>query len=591
MRTVTTVQFGWSAKSLMQRHAAHWVEANPGLYLTARLIFWLFRKPLVTMGLVLSLWLFMHGLPLLLAFGLGGIPQTLWAARAWYRILTPLTGSGGTNSSSSFVHSPSWRSKVRRNIGNMFASIMRWRVLRRAWPVAAFNAGLVSKQDRERVPELIGVHRTGSGLAAVVSCGSVGMPADQLANKAEVVAASVRGCRNVLVTPGVTPGVANMHFMWADPLGEIFGLDQLPVAPQSSRLSFGITEDGKAATVAKIKSLLIVGQSGSGKSNAMWTLLASAIADGVPFRLRVIDPMGGVELSVLEDSPLVREYAIWGKESNTLIANAHRDMKARLERMKGSKARLHKPTPEEPWEIILIDELLTMKHRLSKAAEAQLQEILSGGRKAAFTVWGLTQLSAVADVGEYRKLFVQKLVLATDSRQMTDNVLGDGAEHAGARCSKIRESTPGIGYASLEGTYGYPRFRVAYVPDEITQMIARGMIPPSMPIRDESEPIDALENQHHIMYGFYAPDESPLEYPDWESQELLYVGVSNRGERRIAEHKDVKKWVNTKGVTWKVLDEFDTRSDALAAEKAMIEQDRPRYNKKHNPDWELRRGK
>jgi len=64
------------------------------------------------------------------------------------------------------------------------------------------------------------------------------------------------------------------------------------------------------------------------------------------------------------------------------------------------------------------------------------------------------------------------------------------------------------------------------------------------------------------------------------SDELIYVGISKDPYRRTGEHKALSKWfdkVSTIKVEW-----FETREDALAAEKNAIKKEKPRFNIVHN---------
>jgi predicted GIY-YIG superfamily endonuclease len=68
---------------------------------------------------------------------------------------------------------------------------------------------------------------------------------------------------------------------------------------------------------------------------------------------------------------------------------------------------------------------------------------------------------------------------------------------------------------------------------------------------------------------------------------LIYVGITSRGILRQAEHNRRAEWwpfVRTQSV-----EHFPTRDEALAAERRIIETERPPFNAQHNPDHEVRR--
>ena len=61
---------------------------------------------------------------------------------------------------------------------------------------------------------------------------------------------------------------------------------------------------------------------------------------------------------------------------------------------------------------------------------------------------------------------------------------------------------------------------------------------------------------------------------------LLYVGISCSALRRFLEHKNEKSWWPE--IARSTLEHFDTRQQALDAEKAAIQKEKPKYNKVHN---------
>ena len=64
-----------------------------------------------------------------------------------------------------------------------------------------------------------------------------------------------------------------------------------------------------------------------------------------------------------------------------------------------------------------------------------------------------------------------------------------------------------------------------------------------------------------------------------EGGRLLYVGVTQRLERRFAAHRREKPWWGL--VDYSELEWFDRRQDALAAEMAAIKTEHPEFNEVH----------
>lgn len=62
---------------------------------------------------------------------------------------------------------------------------------------------------------------------------------------------------------------------------------------------------------------------------------------------------------------------------------------------------------------------------------------------------------------------------------------------------------------------------------------------------------------------------------------LLYVGASERSLARVQEHASEKGWFSD--VNRVSIERFETREEALSAEKRAIETERPRHNVQHNP--------
>lgn len=64
------------------------------------------------------------------------------------------------------------------------------------------------------------------------------------------------------------------------------------------------------------------------------------------------------------------------------------------------------------------------------------------------------------------------------------------------------------------------------------------------------------------------------------TNELLYIGISNRVPRRLDEHHDDKPWYLE--ITRVEVEHHPNRGAALAAEKTAIKAERPKYNVVHN---------
>ena len=554
-----TREFGFSPKATLVNKAAQHADKHAFVVVGVGAFWWLVRDLYRAAGLSLTILLMWTlGVPLLPALGAGMcVPLAAWCQRWWALIDPPKGGLGAAENTS--VRSRAWAAGR-----ELWSHGKRARILSRDWTRAAVAAEL---DDGDSVPQLTGVQRTASGYAAEIACGEVGVPASKVAAKSEELAASIEGCREVVVTPGEVPGLARLEFLWGDDISEPFGLERLPLPPPG-RISLGLTSpNGAPLTVSYMKDLLIVGLPGSGKSNAVQAGLASTRAVGLPHELYIVDSPGGVELADLRDSPMTVGYADSVDGAEDVFAQALKDMEARGRRMQG-KARVWTPSEAEPWKLILVDEFLLLYRLTLKGVKSPLGSIMSMGRKYGFVLWGITQDPMVETMGALRRLFPQKLVLATESRAMTEVVLGDGAEAMGARCSKIPESDPGTGFAWTEDQRAFRRFRIPYVTNEERALLARGQLPAGCPHSDESTLI-----RDWVLYAWWSPE-----------GKCIYVGKSNSGRDRATQHlaDNRKRLLHRPGVTMRIEASFDTEAEVLEAERRAIEDWSPSENIVHN---------
>lgn len=460
-----------------------------------------------------------------------------------------------------------WNYHNRKSFAFMTKGIWRLFVLKRKWYIAASVANF------NRTPKLKNMHSTPNGLQVDVLVGKAYHTTNDLISGSDEITA-VLGANECKVEP-ITPGKARMHLVWGDPTSRVLFLDDIAQIGSDTEVAFALDPDGLPVTISLETSMLIVGESGSGKSNTLWSIIAGIIAKGIPFRLRVLDPAGGVELSRLRDdlSPLTLSYTASALDIDTTIRYAQHSMNKRFEDMSARGVREHTPTEDEPYEILLIDELLLAPN---KEADSPLADIVSGGRKARHFVIALSQLSQVDAIGRVRDLFPQRICLATKSGDMTDAVLGPGAERDGARCSRISEATPGVGYLFSRDRRQYVRLRSPLVEDRDADRLAQGELPPvhhmasTRIIKPKKSNSRSLSMRKTALYRLYD------KYGD-----LLYVGITVNPNTRLAEHAEEKVW-------WSEVDQSRTRivwyrwrDRARREEETAIATENPRYNVVH----------
>ena len=457
----------WRGPEALQNKAADWIPwwaVAIGWY--TRELVW---DPYRAAGAFTVISLLLGGAPWWLAIAIGIAIPVLAAVGNWWAIIDP--PEGGLRATGNRKVEPGARAWLREawadiqltwNTGRAWISEVRTissqaRVLGRDWVNAAQAAGLTNGQE---VPELEAVRRTENGFAAEVNCGQVGVPSSALYGKSEELAASVESVREVIVSPGPTPGRALLEFVWGDAIDEPFGLAQMPLAPPGRLCAGLMSPNGKPLTLALLKSIFIAGVPGAGKSNEVQALLASARQNGIPHNLFLVDSPGGVELAELSNSPMTVEYGEKVADAQRVFAAAERLMWERAKRMAGLTREMV-PSQAEPLCRVIVDEFLLHYELLAKGSKGSLGALMSNGRKYGFPLWGLSQDPTVDSMGAIRRLFVQKLVMAMESDSMTNAAFGDKeATSKGALCHLLdEERDAGMGYARVEGLRGFRKWR------------------------------------------------------------------------------------------------------------------------------------
>jgi predicted GIY-YIG superfamily endonuclease len=361
---------------------------------------------------------------------------------------------------------------------------------------------------------------------------------------------------------------------WGDPTSRELTLKDIPM-PADGRICFALDPDGRPASIDYNRSMLLVGETGSGKSNVIWALIAGLNEAGIPYRLRIIDPAGGVELSLLQNSPHTKVYCDKGSKAEEQINATREAMEGRLSWMKahGIIDLTEEPIDEQnPLDITIIDELLLLGDTIKKGVLSPFGEILSVGRKARYVIWACSQLAQVDTLGRIRDLFSQRICLATKSREMTEAALGPSAEAMGAKCSKI--TTPGVGYQYTDGARGFTRIRSVHIPKRGSEraQIAQGKAPGVIRTEARASVLQQKElfNRRTALYRLYTP-----------SGKLLYVGITANPNTRFTEHAAEKPWWHEVDLTSPVIEWYGNRRKALEAEERAIKSERPVYNVVH----------
>ena len=237
--------------------------------------------------------------------------------------------------------------------------------------------------------------------------------------------------------------------------------------------------------------LLVVGATGSGKGSVLWSLvhgLAPAIRDGLA-QVWALDPKGGMELAggralfdrfVYGDPDDASTLDAYEREFAEVLEDAVTVMRRRQSALRGV-TRLHTPTVEEPFIVVMVDELAALTAYVTdrdakKRITAALALLLSQGRAVGVTVVGAVQDPRKEVLG-LRDLFPTRIALRLTEPEQVALVLGQGARDRGALCDRIPERLPGIGYVGIDGIAEPVRVRFSHVTDPHIDALARDYNP------------------------------------------------------------------------------------------------------------------
>lgn len=232
----------------------------------------------------------------------------------------------------------------------------------------------------------------------------------------------------------------------------------------------GLDDYGNKFRISVIDNhILLCGESGSGKSSWVWSLVAGlkpAVSASV-VRLWGIDPKQ-LELSIAP--AWWDEYASDTPDCVQLLTRFEQEMRARNKSMAGV-VRKFKPSKQTPLNVLLIDELADLMTGVEKKQAELMNRLLTAilrqGRAAGYVVIGATQ-SPLKEAVPCRDDFITKVGLRMRS-SLVDTLLGTGAKDAGARCWEIPFKV-GAGTAFVIGENGQAlRVRAYWLDDDVIQ--------------------------------------------------------------------------------------------------------------------------
>jgi S-DNA-T family DNA segregation ATPase FtsK/SpoIIIE len=407
---------------------------------------------------------------------------------------------------------------ARRVVWRIRGSRRRFMEYRTRWDTTMRALKLtVRMDDRTYVPRIIKVRSSGTVDQVTVRL-LPGQILTDYAEQSERLARTfgaedcrVRSAASLVPSwwPGGTEGWMGRYFSWVlprrtdrlvlwfltnDPLREIVAPIPATDPPNLQALDVARREDGLMFRLRLLYThLLVAGATGAGKGSVLWSIIA-ALGPGIQsglVQLWVLDPKGGMELALgrrlfhrfcygsdpAMDGATDAEYE---EAFATLLEDLVVIMRRRQGKLRGL-SRLLKPSLDEPFIVLIADELASltayvtdpaMKKRIAKAFSL----LLSQGRAVGISVVGALQ-DPRKEVLPFRDLFPTRLALRMSEGEQVKLVLTDGARERGARCDKIPESLPGVGYVTVDGETEPVRVRFSHITDEAIEDLVNTYAP------------------------------------------------------------------------------------------------------------------
>jgi len=436
-----------------------------------------------------------------------------------------------------------------------------WRLIRvrRRWKFACKKAEI---NDAKKCPRMFGLwpHRPpritnerGTSMDFWIDVGRVGLIVEHLEENKDYLAAALGARRSRVIR--LTPSLARVNFEW-----ERTSRKPSIKSKTADDVLLPRVELDTDVMLELETSLLIVGMSGTGKSNAAWYILNQLNRIELPYRIYAVDPKK-VELAELIDSPHIVAYADDMQDIDGVIDKFYSDMMATYERAKKLHLRRAPLGPDWPLNLLIIDELL-MCEQGRKGIDTNLAKVLLAGRAMGYVVIAESQLSQVDAISRIRDLFPQRICMKVISQDMTDAVLGPSSYDKGARCTDITEV--GVGYIYTDFAGAFMRFSLPEMKDVAT--IAAGKY------WQEVRAKTARLRKRRACYEYFL-------YTRFSA--LLYIGIADNPNERIREHID-KPWYHQIDHGRTVIKKYPSESAAHEAEVHDIENLHPIYNINHN---------
>jgi S-DNA-T family DNA segregation ATPase FtsK/SpoIIIE len=268
-----------------------------------------------------------------------------------------------------------------------------------------------------------------------------------------------------------------------------------------SALPVAFQEDGDWYKLKLLgRHVLLVGATGAGKSEALWSIL-NQLRPNIANRTAEVwamDPKGGMELSMGREMFarfVCGETEVFEQDFADALSDAVTVMRERQASIRGR--RNFEPFPGEPLIVIVIDELASLTAYVSDRAvrasiASSLGVLLTQGRAV-----GISVVAAVQDprkeVLNLRGLFTTRILFRVNEEDDVGMVFGAGARDRGAKADQIPESLQGVAFVQLDGVAELQRVRFVHLTDDYIGANFRYPEPPALSLVSVDDDADTPE--------------------------------------------------------------------------------------------------
>jgi hypothetical protein len=276
--------------------------------------------------------------------------------------------------------------------------------------------------------------------------------------------------------------LTQLTLVYLDPFKRVVKLAELTAHQDLGTVNIGKDGNGDQVSMNMLSIQLIVGASRSGKSSVCWTILSGLLLQKLPFRLRVLDPKGGVEFFDLDGIAYCYESDIL--KCGEFLKTAVLALKTRQAEMKAAEVRKWTPEHADRWplDVMLIDELLVLVSALKGQKVSILGQkmdatdlltwYMSQGLASGCMVIGCTQ-DPKKETVPMRGLFTSSTCLRVES---ADEVRMAGFNPDTHPAHEIPFGDKHAGRAYARTDIGVKQLRAAYPTDAERAKIAEGVL-------------------------------------------------------------------------------------------------------------------